>query len=156
MKKNYKDESNGSISQLSKLWPQYQHVDLVACTTLKIQSAIILTAYNPMGVNLSRRINQHHSLLLQCQIRRLGMRHQMVWGRAVDGWHAELSFALDCSLARGLRLANQWQQLAIYEVRSNHLYLHDCQRARQPVLVGEIHRFWKVDPICFKALCQRF
>ncbi|CAG9000417.1 MAG: hypothetical protein CENE_02412 [Candidatus Celerinatantimonas neptuna] len=156
MKKNYRDESNRLISSLSELWPQYQCIELVACTTLKIDPGVILTAYNPFGVNVSRRVNQRRSLLLQYQIRRLGIDFQVVWGSSIDGCHAEFSFVLGCSLSEGLRLAKQWRQLAVYAICSNQLFLYDTQKEQLPIMVGHLHRLWTVKPLYFKALCQRF
>ncbi|MCE2570933.1 DUF3293 domain-containing protein [Motilimonas eburnea] len=103
---------------------------------------VIVTAHNPKGRLHSRFANKvAHRRLIQ-RIRLMGYAYRELIGQSQDGKHQELSVALACSLPQGIKLANEFQQNAVYWVSADRLSLHGVRFAMAAVKMGS-----------FKARC---
>ena len=90
------------------------------------QSFLIITAYNPKGLNAPLSRNLHQDATLKSVLVNRGLAPVRVIGQSPDGHHQEPGWAVELDLATGLEVARIFKQLAIYVVESNQLSLHDC------------------------------
>lgn len=89
----------------------------------KSDTFVIVTACNPLGEILSDIDNArlHKNLADQLQLQNLSFRE--ILGASPDLVHQEKSFAIDVNVERGIALAQQHQQNAIYQVQNDQLWL---------------------------------
>lgn len=86
----------------------------------------IITAFNPLGKNLSLDDNLTRQASLCHQLASHQFSHYSIVGSAPDGSHSELSAAVCCSLYDALHSAVEWKQNAIFWVSKGELELHFC------------------------------
>ena len=100
------------------------------------QNFLIITAYNPKGLNAPMSRNLHQDATLKSVLVNRGLDPVRVIGQSPDQSHQEPSWAVDLDLEAGLELARLFKQLAIYQVEGKQLKLHDCN-GEQIIDLGE-------------------
>ena len=60
-----------------------------------------------------------------------GLVHCRMTGGSPDGSHREPGYLVDCDWEVGLELGRRFEQVAIYQVLANELYLIDCKDGKQ-------------------------
>ena len=103
------------------------------------QNFLIITAYNPKGLNAPMSRNLHQDATLKSVLVNRGLSPIRVIGQSPDQSHQEPGWAVALDLDAGLEIARIFRQLAIYEVQENQLRLHDCN-GDQVIDLGE----WQV------------
>lgn len=83
----------------------------------------IITAYNPDGLTVSDQANKKADQSMQAEIARLGYNYFSVTGGSPDFSHAEPGYGLTCNREEALTLARQFRQDALFEVKSNRVFL---------------------------------
>ncbi len=100
------------------------------------QNFLIITAYNPKGLNAPLSRNLHQDATLKSVLVNRGLAPVRVTGQSPDGQHQEPGWAVELDLNTGLEIARIFKQLAIYSVENNLLSLIDCHDA-QKVELGD-------------------
>jgi len=87
----------------------------------------IITAFNPQGKILTIEDNLAANHSLELALRDLSVAIFGVTGGSIDMAHSEPGFACEADPGVILALARRWQQLAIYQVEGDELYLVSCK-----------------------------
>ena len=129
------------MTQLSStLWQAYQHSVFLLTQAISLQSSFaIVTAFNPMGKNLSNSQNLLCDRRLQATINTLKVPYRQVVGASPDLNHMEKSWVLFCDLDTGIKLGHEFNQLAIYYVEKGQLSLLPCHCSENAVELGEFY-----------------
>lgn len=102
---------------------------------------VIITAYNPQGRSAPPSRNQHQDQTLRAVLIGRGFEPIRVTGRDEAQTHQEPGWAVPLELSIGIELGKMFDQLAIYQVVDDVLFLHDCasKLPKDPVNLGS----WK-------------
>ncbi|MFM2484745.1 DUF3293 domain-containing protein [Celerinatantimonas yamalensis] len=156
MKENYIQHIQPSQPHDEALWQNYQQLDLIAKQPICWPAGIIITAANPYGQIVARRLNHHRHLALMRLLGQLRWPYQLVWGCALDDSHGELSCYCPVVEIKGRRLAQRMRQLSIYNVDAHSLSLVDCVGQRACIALGNVQNFWQVQPVRYVRLARKF
>jgi hypothetical protein len=74
----------------------------------------ILTSYNPRGEVLSANENDRRFAELEAELRSSGLEYLVMDACAPDKSHCECSVAIKIDRSRALRIAERWEQIAIF------------------------------------------
>ncbi|MCL1035923.1 DUF3293 domain-containing protein [Shewanella corallii] len=127
------------MTQLSStLWQYYQQSIFLLTQPFSPHSSFaIVTAFNPMGENLSSCQNLLYDRRLQAEIDTMKVPYRSVIGASPDLQHMEKSWALFCDIQSGLELGREFNQLAIYYVDNGRLLLLPCLCSEDSIELGD-------------------
>lgn len=86
----------------------------------------VVTAWNPDGQSDLPGRNHQRDADLAARIDAAGLKRVRITGLSPNGEHAEPGWAIDCSLEKGLALAREFAQEALYRVADGELTLVAC------------------------------
>lgn len=114
-------------TQLYEVWSLYQStVFQWKSTPLARQPFAIVTAFNPNGEQFTQIANDQLNAELHTILEREKFQFSAIDGSSKDFSHVEASFAINCPKSDALRIAEQFQQNAIYWVEHEELILVPC------------------------------
>ncbi|KMT63800.1 DUF3293 domain-containing protein [Catenovulum maritimum] len=87
----------------------------------------IITACNPNGVILNHSENSLKDKMLQSDILSLNVPYRSITGCSANFCHKEKSWIVAIEKAEAIKLADKYQQNAIFWVEANQLYLTPCR-----------------------------
>lgn len=96
----------------------------------------IVTAWNPMDVRWSERMNRAADHRLRRLLARKHLLHHRATASSPDGSHAEPGWAISCDLATALSVARRLRQRAIWWIENGTLHLVACDDGHTEALGG--------------------
>ena len=102
---------------------------------------VIVTACNPRGeiVDAERNESLDHELSAFLEVK--GLVHCRMTGGAPDGSHREPGYLVKCDGEVGLELGRRFEQVGIYQVLANELYLIDCKDEKETLVAKWASRY---------------
>lgn len=156
MKESYRIKTNSILRPQPPLWGSYQRVVFVSAVAVPKKMGMIITAFNPHGINCSVEQNRHYQFALLRYLRYRQKPFITLWGSAPDHTHAEHSLFVSGSLMQGVRMARRFKQLAFYFCRHGQLYLVDSYQPYEWLQLGDVTNFWHRQPLREKMLARLF
>ena len=131
-------ENETSNQTASALWQLYRETIFISPRPLPVWPRfVIVTSWNPRGTILSADQNQRLEKKLLTRINQLTLKHLPILGAAPDLSHTESSWLIECSVEKGLAVAKEFQQNALYYVVQDKLWLWPCLlTSHHPTLLG--------------------
>jgi hypothetical protein len=100
------------------------------------QDGHIITAYNPMDLELSEIENRLRNQKLKEQIRLSGFDCIEITGVSIDLTHQEPSFFTNASRKKSLFWGRAFEQRAIFGITQDKLSIIPCLQGEQPIYIG--------------------
>ncbi|USD65724.1 DUF3293 domain-containing protein [Vibrio sp. SCSIO 43136] len=108
----------------ASLWRAYQAIVFFTDKPITFERFVVITACNPRSIKASEEINYQRNNQLREQINNENF-IQLEVGDAEKLW-VEPSFCVEISLQNGLKLAQEFDQNALYYVENGQLWLISC------------------------------
>ncbi len=95
----------------------------------------VMTAFDPRGENLSAEENRRRSDELDERLRRLGMHFVRVDACSPDGAHCECSVAVKIPKEQAVRLAIEFEQVAIFWFDGRQFWIVGAMMPADPMML---------------------
>ena len=106
------------------------------------QDGHIITAYNPMDLQLPEIENRLRNQKLKEQIRLSGFDCFAITGVSIDLNHQEPSFFTNASEKKSLAWGRAFEQRAIFGIKQDKLSIIPCLQEGDPIYIGSFQDRW--------------
>lgn len=106
------------------------------------QEGHIITAYNPMDLQLPEIENRLRNQKLKEQIRLSGFDCFAITGVSIDLNHQEPSFFTNASEKKSLAWGRAFEQRAIFGIKQDKLSIIPCLQEGDPIYIGSFQDRW--------------
>jgi len=102
---------------------------------------VVVTACNPRGEIVDAERNEFLDRELSALLEVKGLVHCRLTGGSPDGFHREPGYLVKCDGEVGLELGRRFEQVGIYQVLANELYLIDCKDEKETLVAKWASRY---------------
>ena len=103
-------------------------------------SFVVITAYNPRGLNAPQSRNEHQDATLRAVLQQKGCLPIRVIGRNQENTHREPGWGIELDLKTAKEIGTLFKQDAIFQIHEGQLTLHACQGSYQESLGSWIEK----------------